>query len=77
MNYIIKHANGGCTRIGSPLTIEDLFTLIKDNEDQFILYNDAADDAVFMSAGCVKRHIMTAKEKEVSKMKGMVISDYF
>ncbi len=67
MNYIIKHANGDLTRVEFPLTIEDLFALIKENEDQFIVFNEP-DDIVFFDAGYLKSCIMKAKKSELSKM---------
>ena len=74
MNYIIKHANGELTCVEFPLTIEDLFALIKENEDQFIVFNEP-DDIVIIDAEYLKSRIMRAKKSELPKMDTVSISE--
>ncbi len=76
MNYIIKHAGGDLTRVAFPLTIEDLFALIKENEDQFIVFNEPSD-IVFIDAEYLKSRIMRAKKPALPKIDTVSISDYF
>ena len=77
MKYIIKHANGDWTHVQSPLSIEDLTTLIKDNQERYILFNEG-DDIIFVGTdylcSCI---IMAAKDSEPIEMDSMSISNYF
>ena len=71
MNYIIQHANGECTSVQTPLTIEDLFALIKKNEDRFILFNED-DDIVFLGTDYLKScAIMADKGPEPKEIDSM------
>ncbi len=64
MNYIIKHANTDWTLVEFPLTIEDLFALTKENEDQFIAFNEPGD-IVFIYAGYLKSCIEILYKRKV------------
>ncbi len=77
MNYIIKHANGDWTPVQFPLSLEDLFALIKKNEDRFVIFNDA-DDMLFLGTDYLSScKIMPAKDPEPAEMSPTTISDYF
>lgn len=77
MHYLIKHANGECTPVQSTLTLEDLFSLIRKNEDRFILFNQA-DDIVFLGTDYLSCcMIVPVQEPDNNEVDEAVISDFF